>query len=406
VSVTALLGELAGLGVSSAGGYERFAWTRADAECREWFLQCARDRGLDVERDRNGNLWAWWQPSLPGTALVVGSHLDSVPGGGAFDGPLGVASAFAAIDRLRERGFRPTRPMTVVAFADEEGARFGVACAGSRLLTASLGADAARGLKDADGTTMAEAMTAMGVAPQNLGPDRERLDRIGEFIELHIEQGHLTTSDGRNGLAPDAPLGLATQIWPHGRWRLDLVGQQNHAGTTMLADRRDPMLELARLITESRAAAERHGVLTTVGRVRVHPGAVNAIPGSVSAWIDARGDDEVAVRAAMADLERVMAQAPIEESWTSPTRFAEDFAADLQSTLDATVGFAPALLPSGAGHDAGVLALAGVPTAMILVRNPSGISHAPEEFAEDADCELGVVALAAAIESRAGRTNG
>jgi N-carbamoyl-L-amino-acid hydrolase len=403
MGVTALLDDLATIGVSHGGGYERFAWSRSDTECREWFVHCAVERGLEVETDRNGNLWAWWEPSLDGTAVVVGSHLDSVPGGGAFDGPLGVASAFAAIDRLREAGFHPSRPIAVVAFADEEGARFGVACAGSRLLTGTLDANAARALSDAEGTTMAEAMAAAGILPQHLGADHERQMRIGEFIELHIEQGHLATSAGRNGLAPDAPLGLATQIWPHGRWRLDLAGQQNHAGTTMLADRHDPMLDLARLITESRNAAERHGVLTTIGRLRVHPGAVNAIPGSVSAWIDARGDDESAVRAAVADLERAMGRAPVEESWTAPTPFDDGFAAQLGATIQNAVGFSPALLPSGAGHDAGVLALAGIATAMILVRNPSGISHAPEEYAEDADCELGVVALAAVIESRAGR---
>jgi N-carbamoyl-L-amino-acid hydrolase len=194
-------------------------------------------------------------------------------------------------------------------------------------------------------------------------------------------------------LTSDAPLGLATQIWPHGRWRVDLVGQQNHAGTTRLADRRDPMLDLARVILEVRIAAKSHGILATVGKIRVSPGAVNAIPGSVSAWIDARGSDETLVRRAMAEIGRDAAL----ESWTPTTPFDPAFVAELGTALGGTLP----LLPSGAGHDAGILALAGIPTAMILVRNPSGISHAPEEYAEDADCERGVVALAAAIRSRA-----
>ncbi len=394
MSVVSLLGELSGVGASRAGGYERLAWTTADAECREWFAQSAAARGLDVEIDRNGNLWAWLHPSLPGKALVIGSHLDSVPRGGGFDGPLGIASAFAALDALAAlAGSGPSRPVAVVNFADEEGSRFGVACAGSRLLTGSLGAETARALVDAEGTTMAEAMAAAGLSPQGLGADAGRLARIGEYLELHVEQGHLATSAGHDGLTRDQPLGLATEIWPHGRWRVDIPGQQNHAGTTRLADRRDPMLGLADVIRGVREAAQNAGVLGTVGKVRVSPGAVNAIPGSVSAWIDARGGSEAAVRSALAELESSVGLDLVEESWTPATRFDADFA----GRIAAAVGADLPLLPSGAGHDAGVLALAGIPTAMILVRNPSGISHAPEEYAEDADCERGVVALAAAI---------
>ena len=136
------------------GGYRRFSWTPADAECRRWFLTAAEKRGLRADTDRNGNLWAWWDPpgvadpgSGPG-AVVTGSHLDSVPDGGAFDGPLGVVTAFAAIDLLRERGQAPSRPLGVAAFCEEEGARFGVACLGSRLLAGAIGPDRARELRD------------------------------------------------------------------------------------------------------------------------------------------------------------------------------------------------------------------------------------------------------------------
>ncbi len=132
-----LWSELLPLGVTATGGYRRFAWTDADLEARSWFAAAARARGLDVQTDRNGNLWAWWLPigwsGEPREAFVSGSHLDSVPDGGAFDGPLGVVSALCAIDMLRSRGVQPLRPVAVAVFADEEGARFGVACAGSRL---------------------------------------------------------------------------------------------------------------------------------------------------------------------------------------------------------------------------------------------------------------------------------
>src|SRR5215207_6195617 len=160
VSFDRMWADLAPVGREpSTGGYRRFAWTRTDDELREWFTGAARERGLDVVGDRAGNLWAWTaDPDAHGPGLVLGSHLDSVPDGGAFDGPLGVVSAFAALDLLRASGQAPARPLGIACFSDEEGARFGVACAGSKLLTGALDADRARGLTDAEGTSMAEAM--------------------------------------------------------------------------------------------------------------------------------------------------------------------------------------------------------------------------------------------------------
>ena len=156
--------ELAGIGRAATGGYRRYAWTAEDAVLREWFAGQAAARGLDLVTDRAGNQWAWWgDPDADGPGVVLGSHLDSVPDGGAFDGPLGVVSALAAVDALRESGVRPTRPVAVAHFGDEEGARFGIACAGSRLITGALDADRARGLRDADGVPMAAAMGAAGL---------------------------------------------------------------------------------------------------------------------------------------------------------------------------------------------------------------------------------------------------
>jgi len=379
----------------STGGYRRFAWTAADATLREWFRGEAERRGLDVETDRAGNLWAWsGNPDADGPGLVVGSHLDSVPDGGAFDGPLGVVSAFAALDELRARGFVPGRPLGIACFADEEGARFGVACAGSRLLTGVLDPDRARALTDDDGTTMAEAMAAAGHDAAVLGRDDETLRRVGTFLELHVEQGRGLVDTG-------AAVGVASSIWPHGRWRLDLRGRADHAGTTRLADRDDPMLALAGAISAARASAERHGSLATVGKLRVRPNGVNAIPSEVTAWLDARGPSESGVRAVVAEVAEAAGTVPAEESWTSST----DFDAGLRDRLAAVLGDgagSPApVLPTGAGHDAGILSAAGVETAMLFVRNPTGVSHSPAEHAEPADCLAGVDALARAIEALA-----
>lgn len=172
--------------LADTGGYRRFAWTDADLTLREWFAAAAAARGLDVTVDRAGNQWAWWGDPDATPGVVVGSHLDSVPEGGAYDGPLGVVSGLAVIDRLRAGNLTPSRPVGVVNFTDEEGARFGVACGGSRLLVGSLDPDRARGLRDADGVTLADAVTRAGRAPRELGADPRALRRIAAFVELHV----------------------------------------------------------------------------------------------------------------------------------------------------------------------------------------------------------------------------
>jgi beta-ureidopropionase / N-carbamoyl-L-amino-acid hydrolase len=379
---------------ASTGGYRRFAWTRSDATLREWFAGEASARGLDLVTDRAGNQWAWWgDPDAAVAAgrpgVVIGSHLDSVPDGGAFDGPLGVVSALAVVDALKARGFVPSRPIAVANFIDEEGARFGIACAGSRLITGKLDADTARGLRDADGVTMAEAMTAAGHPVGQVGQDDETLRRIGTFVELHVEQGRGLIDLGR-------PVAVGSVIWPHGRWRLDLDGEANHAGTTRLEDRRDPMLDLATTVLAARAAATAQGCVATVGKVRVEPNGVNAIPSRVIAWLDTRGPKAAGVRAVVETVGAQSRALPVEESWTPETVFDVPLAQRLSAMLDD----AP-FLATGAGHDAGVLATAGLSTAMLFVRNPNGISHSPAEFAEREDCHRGVEALTAVTEELA-----
>ena len=385
------------IGRTTAGGYRRFAWNAADLEARAWFVDAATARGLDVQTDRNGNLWAWWLPPTwsgePREAFVTGSHLDSVPDGGAYDGPLGVISGLCAIDVLRARGVSPVKPVAVVVFADEEGARFGVACAGSRLATGGLSPELARGLTDTDGVTLESAMARAGVDARHLGRDDESLARVGVFVELHIEQGRALVD-----LA--APVGIATGIWPHGRWRFSFEGEANHAGTTRLADRRDPMLPFAAAALAARGEAENHDGVATVGRVHVVPNGTNAVPSSVTCWLDARAPDQDAVDAIVRGVE-AQARARADTEGVGLVVTAEsvspavEFSAAVGAAMHATLGGVPDL-GTGAGHDAGVLT-ASVATGMLFVRNPTGISHSPHEFAERADCLAGVAALAAVM---------
>ncbi|WP_461008662.1 allantoate amidohydrolase [Streptomyces capparidis] len=385
---------------SSTGGYRRHAWTAADAECRAWFAEQARARGLVHETDRNGNQWAWLGDPAAGDAVVTGSHLDSVPDGGAFDGPLGVVGAFAALDELKRRGAVPSRPVAVVNFGDEEGARFGVACVGSRLATGVLDPRHARELTDGGGVTLARAMERAGHDPEAIGADPERLARIGAFVELHIEQGR-ALAEGTG-----AAVGVASAIWPHGRWRFDFRGRADHAGTTRLEDRRDPMLTYANTVLAARKKARLAGALATFGKVAVEPNGVNAIPSLVRGWLDSRAADEDTLAAVVAEIERAAAErgvrdgvevAVVRESY-SP---AVEFAHDLRDRIAALLGGAP-VLPTGAGHDAGILSQR-VPTAMLFVRNPTGVSHSPAETAAEEDCEAGVRALADVLEELACR---
>ena len=383
---------------SGSGGYRRFAWTAQDHTLREWFAGEAARRGLDLTTDRVGNQWAWWGDPDAALAqghrgIVTGSHLDSVPDGGAFDGPLGVVSAFAAVDALRDNGFTPARPIGIVNFLDEEGARFGIACAGSRLLTGALTAERALALRDIGGTTMGEAMNAAGHDPSAVGPDSDTTARIGAFIELHVEQGRGLIDHGRS-------VAVGSAIWPHGRWRIDVPGEANHAGTTRLEDRDDAMLGFAATVIAARRAAQEHGGVATVGKAAITPGGVNAIPSAVAAWLDARAEDEAIVRRIVADVAVIaddFGATVTEESWTGSTAF--DRA--LVDVLETRLGGLP-VLSTGAGHDAGILANAGIPSAMLFVRNPTGVSHSPAEFAEEADCLDGVAALAVALAGLSG----
>lgn len=377
----------------AGAGYVRHSWSHADLDCREWFIEEALDRDLDVATDGNGNIWATWCPAGVDerqAAVVTGSHLDSVPHGGPYDGPLGVVSALLAIDEMRTRGAIPGRPVKIVVFTEEEGSRFGIACLGSRLLTGAVPPSQALRLTDSDGVRLADALTIGGLDPANVGPDKDRLSGIGAFVELHVEQG-------RSLVEADAAVGVASSIWPHGRYRFEFRGEGNHAGTTRMSDRHDPMLTYAFTVLAANKAARLSGTHATMGRIQVEPNATNAIPSAVTGWLDARAADDGALAGLIADIVAKSSERA-DRDGTSVTVSPESvsaetkFAPAMVSRLQAVLPGAP-VLATGAGHDAGVLA-AHVPTAMLFVRNPSGISHAPEESATDEDCAAGVTALA------------
>jgi N-carbamoyl-L-amino-acid hydrolase len=418
---------------ASSGGYFRQPWTTAESELRAWFTEAALARGLELETDGMGNQIGWWRPAYPtppaveegaprrtpaveegaprrtpaveegaprrtpaveegaprpsrNPGVLTGSHLDSVLDGGEYDGPLGVVSALAAIDVLRSRGFEPARPIGVSVFTEEEGSRFGLACLGSRLVTGATTWESARERRDSDGVFLGDAVEAAGLDPST---GLLSLDDVGCFVELHVEQG-------RDLVDRNVAVGVASEIWPHGRYRFDFAGEANHAGTTRMEDRRDPMLTYAMTALAANKQARLAG-RATFGRLEVAPNGTNAVPSRVTAWLDARcsSDDflgelvEAISRQGAERASRDGTQLTVTaESVSGSVAFDPDLARDL-----AAIGAWP-IIPTQAGHDAGILSDAGIPTAMLFVRNPTGISHSPDEFAEMADCLAGVDALA------------
>ncbi|NYJ01654.1 N-carbamoyl-L-amino-acid hydrolase [Nocardioides thalensis] len=335
-------------------------------------------------------------------SVLTGSHLDSVPDGGAFDGPLGVVSALAAVDMLRGRGVEPARPLGVAVFAEEEGSRFGRACLGSRLATGATTWEDARELRDADGIRLGDLVEG-GESAGDHGPTRHAegvktgrlggwLAQVGCYVELHVEQG-------RGLVDLDAPVGVASGIWPHGRWRYDVRGRADHAGTTRMEDRADPMLTYAMTALAANKQARLAGQRATFGRVEVAPNGTNAVPSRVTAWLDARAESEAALDEMVAVIGRIAAERA-DRDGTSVTITAESVSGDVRFDDDLTtqVGGGVPKLPTQAGHDAGILQAAGIPSAMLFVRNPTGVSHSPVEHAETADCLVGVDALADALQ--------
>jgi beta-ureidopropionase / N-carbamoyl-L-amino-acid hydrolase len=397
-----LLGEIEGIGGDPVrGGYSRHVFEPAEMELRAWFTARARALGLAVEPDRNGNIWAYWGVRGPET-IAVGSHLDSVPGGGALDGPLGVASALSAVAWLKSNGVTPSRPVAVVAFAEEEGSRFGIACLGSKLMTGAIDPESALRLTDAADTTFADAAASAGVDPGGIGRDDERLAELAAFVELHVEQGRALAELG-------AAVALAAGILAHGRWRLRFTGEGNHAGATPMAGRRDPLAAAAAAILAAGATATRRddprsgrNARATVGRLAVVPGGTNVIASRVDAWLDVRGDDDASTRSLLAEVLAAAEEAAAEHGCgLAVTQESYVDAVTFDPALRDRLGEAlrrPPVLATGAGHDAGVLA-AELPTAMLFVRNPTGVSHSPFETASDDDCRAGVEALTAVLET-------
>ena len=380
-----LLADLEPIGRSD-GGTTRLAWTPEHEDAAAWFGETAARIGLRAERDPAGNLWAC--PEEPGPWWAVGSHLDSVRAGGRYDGALGVVAGFAIAAASRA-------PLAVLAFADEEGARFNTPTFGSRALAGTLDIEDVLDRTDDDGVTLADAMQAAGVDPAGLQDAPAWLGRLRGLLELHIDQ---STDVAERAVAASVVSGLAARM----RVQVELLGAADHAGTTRRVLRRDALLAAARLIVRADELAGPE-MVATAGRVLVEPNAPTTVPARVRLWLDARAPRPEEVDAwwagvqGAADELRAATGVEVRATVASANRgtsFDSGVRRALKQAAERTGIEAPEVV-CFAGHDAGVIAQRR-PAGMVLVRNPAGVSHAPEE-----DVSLEDAAAAAAIQQAA-----
>jgi N-carbamoyl-L-amino-acid hydrolase len=375
----------------SERGTTRLAWTAEDEAAGAWFADTAAGCGLTTERDPAGNLWAC--PGGPAPWWAVGSHLDSVRDGGRYDGALGVVAGFAIARRS-------SAPVAVIAFADEEGARYNTPTFGSRALAGQLDAADVLTRVDADGVGMSEAMGAAGVVPDALETAPEWLERLRGLLELHIDQSRDVAG---LSVAAGVVSGLAARM----RVQVELTGAADHAGTTSRGERRDALLAAARLIVRADELAG-PDMVTTAGRILVEPNAPTTVASQVRLWLDARAPRPEQVDAWWEGLQgagrELQAATRVElslsvASLNRGTMFDERVRAELRAAAGEHGLQAPEVV-CFAGHDAGVIAQRR-PAGMVLVRNPTGVSHAPGEQVDLEDAATAARVVGAALEALA-----
>jgi len=390
------LEKLAEFGATPEGGVSRASFSPADLAARKWLADRAQSAGLSYREDAAGNVFIRLEATSPLDERVVwtGSHLDSVPNGGALDGALGVITSLEAVRTLAESGVPLTRSVEVVSFADEEGAYGGFL--GSKAAVVGFETEDLDGIRGREGDLLVETMTAVGYPPERIPEARIDPQQVEAFIEVHIEQGVVLETRG-------SQIGVVSDIVGVLRGAVTLAGRPDHAGATPMNMRRDAVRGLAALLDGIEGLPEAVGEATAVitcGRIEVEPGADNIVPGKAIAHFDVRHRDldvilriekrieERAMRAAAAhDLEGAYER----ETLTLPVPLDVAMQQRIVQAAD-SVGISHYGMPSGAGHDSQVVAPA-IPTGMIFVPSVEGRSHSPLEYSRDEDIIAGAEVL-------------
>ena len=393
--------DLGRIGETARGGLTRLALTDDDRRARDTMVRWMREAGLHVTVDRMGNIFAEraGEPGQP--PVLIGSHIDSVPTGGKYDGQLGVLCGLEILRTLGDRGARTRHPVTLVIFTGEEGARFQPAMIASGVLAGKIALEDAYNARDRHGIRLVDELERIGY----LGPEPCVPRAFRAYLELHIEQGPFLEEEGRSVGVVE---GIVAIAWS----RLTIHGVQDHAGPTPMRIRHDALVAAAEVVAGVRRIASAIGgeLVTTVGRLDVSPNIPNAIPGRVSLSIDMRDPSDATLDVALPRLDRVVREAceregvryELEHYWRVPyTPFDRQVVAVVERAAQAT-GASWRRILSGAGHDAQYMAAIG-PAGMIFVPSRDGRSHCEEEFTAIDDIEHGANTLLGAVVERAGR---
>ena len=379
-----------------AAGAQRVAWTPLWLQVRAWCQQMGKDLGLEHHLDAAGNSWS----TLKGDserAVILGSHLDSVPNGGWLDGCLGVLAGLEVIRSLiEEYGGRPPVTIRLVDWADEEGARFGRSLFGSSAFAGTATIEADRSRLDRDGTSLEAALQACGIAIETIGQATREQAQAAAYLELHIEQGPVLE---RAGL----PLGVVTGTKGVERHALTFQGQEAHSGSTPMAVRRDALAAAAKLALEIRPIAMRHkDAVATMGSVKTLPGIVTAVVGRCEATLDMRDLDAEVLAGMLHEAQVASQRFALEEGCTvewqkiwsiEPVPF-NDRLIGLADEAVLEIAGQSMRLPSGPLHDAAEVSRAGIPTVMLFVQSLKGLSHNRDEDTQVEHLELAVEAFA------------
>jgi N-carbamoyl-L-amino-acid hydrolase len=384
----------------------RVVFTERDREARAWLAEQARAAGLSIRSDAVGNTFFRWQGTEPELAAVAtGSHIDAIPNAGMYDGTVGVLGGLEAIRSLQAAGFRPRRSIELILFTSEEPTRFGIGCLGSRVMSGTLGVEAAGKLRDKDGGSLDEAREAAGFTGML---DSARLERgqYEHFVELHIEQGAILERDR-------IPIGVVTAIAAPASSRITIQGEGGHAGALLMPDRRDALTAAAEIILAVEAAARGTGAIdtvATVGMCEVFPGAVNSVPSRVRLSLDVRDIDEGRRDGALGEIQQacdgVMAKRGV--TITTEVLNADAPAACSPIIVEAVEeacadeGMASKRMVSRAYHDTTFMAKI-CPVAMIFIPCRAGVSHRPDEYSSPEEIAAGTRILARTLAALSGK---
>ena len=386
------LEKLSEFGRNPEGGVTRLGFSQTELDARTYVMGLMKDAGLEVRVDPAGNIFGRHSGSEQLPTILFGSHIDSVPHGGNFDGPLGSLGAIEVIRALDDANLTTRHPLEVVIWTNEEGPHFGISAFGSGVAAGVLGPEILD-IKDHEGLTVADWLRRYGQDPARLTDARIAPGALAAILELHIEQGPVLEES-------KVQIGVVSGIVSLKRWKCVVAGFANHAGTTPMNRRKDALAAAAKNLLAVRdvVRAETGTQVGTVGYVRAEPGAPNVIPGRVEFPVELRDLDPGKIERMWRQIQQTFAQVDKEEGVETSCEVINDIAAapsdpSIQSVIREaaqSAGLSTADMPSGAVHDAGEIARIA-PMGMIFVPSRGGISHSPQEFTSWEDCAVEVL---------------